>query len=79
MANNDPCARCDGYGEVVHSPLRRIVCGFCNGSGLAVEPRFLAACCVCGVKQTREATAWEMQTWLREHLKTHRPKVRTHA
>ena len=76
--SSPPCTHCHGYGEV-EGVARYVTCGYCEGSGLAVEPRFLTTCCVCGVKQTREASAWEMQAWLREHLKTHRPKVRNRA
>lgn len=73
MMLNVPCRHCDGAGEVTRYGGSFMPCGFCNGSGLAREPKFRATC-ECGVVQPRATTVWTAHKWMKEHLKTHRPK-----
>lgn len=76
---SDTCRHCNGSGEIERFPNAPLmVCSFCGGSGLSKEPKFRATC-ECGVRQPRATTAWTANKWMKEHLKTHRPKVHAHA
>lgn len=79
MSSDELCRSCNGNGEIARYPSGPTMpCGFCNGSGLAREPRFRAVC-ECGVTQPRHTTAWTVDKWMKKHLKTHRPKANTDA
>jgi len=79
MANVELCSHCDGKGEVERFGGPHVMpCSHCNGSGLAKEPKFRVTC-ECGVQQPRATTAWSANKWMKDHLKTHRPKENTDA
>ncbi len=79
IASDEVCRHCEGTGEIARYPMDKTMpCGFCAGSGLKKEPKFRAVC-ECGAKQPRATTAWTVNQWMREHLKTRRSKANTDA
>lgn len=74
MSDTGICKQCNGTGELDRYPGNRpMPCSFCSGSGLAKEPKFRVTC-ECGVVQPGATLAWNAERWMKDHLKTHRPK-----